>query len=170
MIFSNFSGVRVVEVIPSTPLINTLFSFLNVSLLTVSLALHLPFFWFNDLATSTGYCDVSLAQLTSMRWVNCSWKQYGKLPAQEILPGSGADLHLGSYFTYWGHSGCVSYQDLWEQGVQQEQGSWQGKACSCCPEVLLKTVQDCWSQHNGGSGIQQRSADWGTITSATSEV
>lgn len=34
-----------------------------------------------------------------MRWVNCSWNQYEKLPAQEILPECGADLHLGSYFT-----------------------------------------------------------------------
>lgn len=39
--------------------------------------------------------------------------------------------------------------------MQQEQGSWHGRACSCCPEVLLKTVQDCWSQHNDGSDIQQ---------------
>lgn len=39
--------------------------------------------------------------------------------------------------------------------MQQEQGSWHGKTCSCCPEVLLKTVQDCWSQQNDGSDIQQ---------------
>lgn len=61
------------------------------------------------------------------------------------------------FLLHWhsGHSGCVSCQELWEQGVQQEQGSWHGKTCSCCPEVLLKTVQDCWSQQNDGSDIQQ---------------
>lgn len=90
--------------------------------------------------------------------MNCSWNQYEKLPAQDILPECGADLHLGSYFTaIQGTQGVSAAWELWEQGVQQEQGSWHGRACSCCPEVLLKTVQDCWSQHNDGSDIQQHS-------------
>lgn len=85
--------------------------------------------------------------------MNCYWNQCEKLPAQEILPGSGAELHLGSYFT--DVPGVSATRSSGNRVCKQEQGSWHAQACLCRPEVLLKTVQDCSSQHNGGSDIQQ---------------